>query len=222
MSKDNMLDALIEQTKRSKKQTDKQQKIVETAIKMFAEKGYANTSTSEIAKIAGVAEGTIFRHYGTKDNLLLSVILPFIKEALPSMADNVFKEVIKDESIKFDDFLRGLIKNRIEFVMENREIFQVLVKELMYSEQLRKELFPHFSEVIVKRISTLVEKYKERREIINLPTETLVRMFFTLFGGYLVSNFILFSNRQEINVDVEVENLVMFVMNGIGSKNQEM
>lgn len=221
MSKDNVLDALIEQTKRSKKQTDKQQKIVETAIKMFAEKGYANTSTSEIAKVAGVAEGTIFRHYGTKDNLLLSVILPFIKEALPGMADNVFKEVIKDESINFADFLRGLFKNRIEFVMENREIFQVLVKELMYSEQLRDDLLPHFSEVIIKRITTLVEKYKVRGEIINLPTETLVRMFFTLFGGYLVSNFILFSNRQEIDVDVEVENLVMFVMNGISSKNQE-
>ncbi|MDP4107839.1 MAG: helix-turn-helix domain-containing protein, partial [Bacillota bacterium] len=43
--------------------TEKQQKIVETAIQMFADKGYASTSTAEIAKAAGVAEGTIFRHF---------------------------------------------------------------------------------------------------------------------------------------------------------------
>ena len=94
MSEDNFLDTIITQTKLSKKQTNKQQKIVETAIKMFAEKGYANTPTSEIAKTAGVAEGTIFRHYGTKDNLLLSVILPFLKESIPDVAEEIFNEML--------------------------------------------------------------------------------------------------------------------------------
>lgn len=46
--------------------SEKQLKILEAAVEMFAEKGYAATSTSEIAKKAGVAEGTIFRHYKTK------------------------------------------------------------------------------------------------------------------------------------------------------------
>lgn len=48
------------------KLSEKQIKILEAAIEIFAEKGYASTSTSEIAKRAGVAEGTIFRHYKTK------------------------------------------------------------------------------------------------------------------------------------------------------------
>lgn len=46
--------------------TPKQAKILQAAVEIFAEKGYAATSTSEIAKRAGVAEGTIFRHYKTK------------------------------------------------------------------------------------------------------------------------------------------------------------
>lgn len=46
--------------------TEKQKKIIIAAIESFSEKGYAATSTSEIAKKAGVAEGTIFRHYKTK------------------------------------------------------------------------------------------------------------------------------------------------------------
>ena len=41
-----------------------------------------------------VAEGTIFRHYGTKDNLFLSVILPFIKDSIPTMAEEIFSEIM--------------------------------------------------------------------------------------------------------------------------------
>ncbi|WP_191560378.1 hypothetical protein [Metabacillus idriensis] len=48
MSTKNLIDEMIAQAKLSKKQTDKQQKIVEASIKIFAEKGFANTSTSEM------------------------------------------------------------------------------------------------------------------------------------------------------------------------------
>lgn len=214
MSKDNLLDALIEQTKLSKKPTDKQQKIIETAIQMFAEKGYANTSTNEIAKSAGVAEGTIFRHYGTKDNLLLSVILPFLKEALPGMAENVFKEVLTEET-HFEDFIKGLFKNRIEFVIENREIFQIIVKELLYSDSLRQEIAPFFAGSIVIRITQAIELFKERGEIKDLPTKTLLKMLMTTFGGFLVTNFVLLPSQDTMDIDQEAENLVRFVMDGI-------
>lgn len=215
MSKDNLLDALIEQTKLSKKQTDKQQKIIETAIKLFAEKGYANTSTSEIAKAAGVAEGTIFRHYGTKDNLLLSVILPFLKEALPSMAENVFREVLTEETLHFEDFLRGLFKNRMKFVIENKEIFQIIVKELVYSDALKQEIAPFFTENVIKRIVHAIDMFKERGDIKDLPANTILRMLVTVFGGFLVSTFILAPPPDRIDIDKEAENLVDLIMNGI-------
>ncbi len=215
MPKDNLLDALIEQTKLSKKQTDKQQKIIETAIRMFAEKGYANTSTNEIAKAAGVAEGTIFRHYGTKDNLLLSVILPFLKEALPGMAENVFKEVLTEQTFHFEDFLKGLFKNRIEFVIENREIFQIIVKELLYSDSLRMEIAPFFADSVVLRISQAIELFKVRGEIKDLPSKTLLKILMTVFGGFLVTNFVLFPSHDTMDVDREAETLVRFVMEGI-------
>ena len=48
------------------KRNERQMRILEAAVDMFGEKGYASTSTSEIAKRAGVAEGTIFRYYRRK------------------------------------------------------------------------------------------------------------------------------------------------------------
>lgn len=68
---ENILEIIL---KEEQSMTDKQKKILIAAIDAFSEKGYAATSTSEIAKLAGVAEGTIFRHYKTKKNLLLTLL----------------------------------------------------------------------------------------------------------------------------------------------------
>jgi AcrR family transcriptional regulator len=215
LSTTNLLDAMIAQSRLSKRQTDKQQKIIETSIKLFAEKGYANTSTSEIAKEAGVAEGTIFRHYGTKDNLLLSVLLPFIKASIPAMAEGVFNEVMSNNTLFFEDFLRALLKNRLEFVHENKEIFQVFIKEILYSEELRKELIPYFSENILQRFGKVLDKYKDLGELSDIPSDILQRMIFTLVGGYFVSRFVLLTDHREFDEDQEIEHLIRFIMDGI-------
>jgi len=83
--------------------TEKQEKILNTAKKLFSEKGYSSTSTSAIAKEAGVSEGLIFRHYGNKEGLLLEIIregeevvkamlFPIVMESDPKM---VIKKTIE-------------------------------------------------------------------------------------------------------------------------------
>ena len=54
--------------------TEKQENIVKAALKLFATQGYASTSTSKVAKEAGVSEGLIFRHFGNKEGLLNSIM----------------------------------------------------------------------------------------------------------------------------------------------------
>lgn len=54
--------------------TDKQQKIIQAALELFASEGYAATSTSKIARQAGVSEGLIFRHFESKQGLLDALI----------------------------------------------------------------------------------------------------------------------------------------------------
>lgn len=54
--------------------TDKQEKILAVALELFAIDGYNATSTSKIAKQAGVSEGLIFRHFEHKKGLLDALI----------------------------------------------------------------------------------------------------------------------------------------------------
>ena len=52
----------------------RKEKIMKVALSLFAEKGYVDTSTKEIALEAGVSEALIFKHFGNKDSLLAYII----------------------------------------------------------------------------------------------------------------------------------------------------
>jgi AcrR family transcriptional regulator len=54
--------------------TEKQEKIMQAALELFAQEGYNATSTSRVAKHAGVSEGLIFRHFENKEGLLQAIL----------------------------------------------------------------------------------------------------------------------------------------------------
>lgn len=217
MSTSNFIELAINQAKNKQEMTEKQQRVFEAAISLFAEKGYASTSTSEIAKEAGVAEGTIFRHFGSKENLLFSVILPFIIDSIPLMADEFIEDILSKPYGSFENFLTALIENRLQFVKENQEIFKILVVELLQREDLRAELITFFQQAPSQYINSLLDGFKQRGELIDLPNFTLIRSIITQVFGYFMVRFTLLPNR-EWNDQTEVEQLVKLIINGVGSQ----
>lgn len=218
----NFLQDKLAQVNSSKKPTDKQQKIFAAAVRLFAEKGYANTSTSEIAKAAGVAEGTIFRHYGTKDQLLMSIIITFIRSSFPAIAESVFQEIDIEKHVSFESFLKALILNRIEFIKENREIFQVFAKEVLYHERLRNELAPYFKKNVVGRILPLIERFKEQGELVDWPAEKILFYGFSQMAGYFAVRFLILSDDVVEDDAAEAEALVRFVMDGLRKRPPDL
>jgi len=79
--------------------TEKQENILNAALKLFATEGYASTSTSKVAKEAGVSEGLIFRHFKNKEGLLNVIREKSSEAGKAMMADIVMtsdpKEVIR-------------------------------------------------------------------------------------------------------------------------------
>jgi AcrR family transcriptional regulator len=207
-----LFEAIIEQGD-TKKKTKKQEAIVEAAIKLFAEKGYANTSTAEIAKVAEVSEGTIFKHYRTKDILLLSVMLPFIKENFPSLAQEVLKETLTEQTRTFEEFLKGFLRNRADFIKANKEVFQVVFKELIYRDDFKNELVPYIVKQAPSILINVINEFKERGELIDIPTDEIFHGLFTVLGGFFVTRFVLLNNYEITNEDID--QLVRFIMDGI-------
>ena len=105
----NLLKELAASIKKSDKPTTKQKKIIESAILIFSEKGYANASTAEIARHAGVSEGTIFKHYGTKENLLLSLIIPYLEDFFPSITGDRIHGLFRKDPFFFPEDVTNLL-----------------------------------------------------------------------------------------------------------------
>ncbi|MBF0186365.1 MAG: TetR/AcrR family transcriptional regulator [Magnetococcales bacterium] len=59
---------------------EKKQRILDAAITLFAKDGFWNTSTASISKEAGVATGTLFNHFSSKDALINAVYVSLKKE----------------------------------------------------------------------------------------------------------------------------------------------
>lgn len=76
------------QQKRSRLMTEK---IVSTALKLFCEKGYYNTTTNEIAKEAGISIGSLYSYYKDKDTIFLEILNQYHENFL-----TVFEKIRND------------------------------------------------------------------------------------------------------------------------------
>lgn len=84
----------------------------------------------------------------------------------------------------------------------------------MYREEFKKELFPPLSEVTFNHLTKVIEVYKQRWEIKNLPNESIIKLLSTVLGGYFITNLI-FLDKHSISEN-EIEETIFFIINGLG------
>ncbi|WP_416731099.1 TetR/AcrR family transcriptional regulator [Fictibacillus sp. JL2B1089] len=198
--------------------SDKQRKILEAAIDTFSEKGYAASSTSEIAKKAGVAEGTIFRHFKTKKELLLAIVTPTVaKFVAPFFIKSFAKEVFENEYEHYEDFIRVVAKNRLEFVRKQFPVLKIFIQEIAFHDELREPFQKLFTEHVYQKFKKIIEHFQEKGEIVSLPPETIMRMTASSIIGYILPRFLLFSDK-EWDDEKEIDQIVAFIMYGLTGK----
>lgn len=81
---------------------DKREKLLNTALKLFVEYGFHGTPTSKIAEVAGVSNGTLFRYFKTKDDLIVSLYVYVNEEMNRYLSDKIRNNA--DIKERFHDF----------------------------------------------------------------------------------------------------------------------
>ncbi|WP_455542029.1 TetR/AcrR family transcriptional regulator [Intestinibacter sp.] len=197
----------------NKTMTAKCKRILETSIDLFSKNGYANTSTSEIAKIAGVAEGTIFKHFGTKENLLLSSIMPFIFDyVLPEIRMDFEDVEIKDIYPDFKSFIHELIYERFSFMSENYKVAHILLSEVLYREELRVKIVDGLKSNIMDSFDKVLNYFKSQNIIKDVPNGLIVRTILSNIGGYVILKYILNPNGN-YDDDKELKYIEKLIVN---------
>lgn len=113
--------------------TDKRKAILRSAIKVFAQKGYFNSKVADIAKDAGIADGTVYLYFKSKDEILHSVFDRAMEEFI---AEGKREIALIDEA---DKRLRRIAELHLEKLGADRDLAVVFQVELRGSTKFMEE-----------------------------------------------------------------------------------
>lgn len=137
---------------------DKKTKLLEASIKIFARAGYGNASVDEIVETAGVAKGTFYYYFKSKEDLFLSLIGNGIK----NLSCDMLAEVSKYD--KATDQISAIIASQYKFFVENHDLCRVLLSEIWRFESKWKQRYipsrNQYIEALEKAISTGQDDYE--------------------------------------------------------------
>jgi AcrR family transcriptional regulator len=123
--------------------TEKQEKILSTALRLFSENGYDATSTSKVAKAAGVSEGLIFRHFENKEGLLQAVI-----DMGNTHAQQLYERAFRGTSPEAK--LRGIIEMPFQIGEEQYHFWKLLYALKWQTDQYDSSISDPVREVLMQ------------------------------------------------------------------------
>ena len=93
---------------------EKRQLIMDTALKLFAEKGYSSTSINDIAQQANISKGLMYNYFDSKEDVLQSIWDKLTEEFAQMIDPNQTGEVTQAEAENFIDQTFEMLKNQRE------------------------------------------------------------------------------------------------------------
>ena len=115
------------------RKAEKRERILRSATKIFARKGFYNAKISEIAREAGVADGTIYLYFKNKDEILITIFEESVGEIIRRFRKRL--QEIPDPA----DQIREFSRLHLEIVKTNPDLASVLQLELRQSNRFIKE-----------------------------------------------------------------------------------
>ena len=104
----------------------KKDKIIDAAIDLFADKGFHNTSTAEIATNSDVAQGTLFYHFKNKEGILYEVL----RQVLEQTSD-AYRSIDSDSNSGYA-CIEALLRSEIAIVQEHSKEVMVLIRDMTH------------------------------------------------------------------------------------------
>ena len=113
--------------------TGKRERILDSALSVFARKGFYNSKVSEIASAAGVADGTIYLYFKSKDDLLISLFESRMEWLIQRLEADISQV---DDTL---EKLRHYVHAHLRLALENPELAEFLTVELRQSAKFVRE-----------------------------------------------------------------------------------
>lgn len=180
--------------------------IFESAIKIFSESGYRGATMDDIAANAGLAKGTLYYHFTSKEE-----IFNFIVEEGLKILQN---QVIEVQEMKMGPIekLIKICKIQLTFLYGYTDFFKVVMSQLWGNESRQDELRQKIR-IYIREIEINIRNAMESGQIEKGDIELIAFQFF----GSLCSSAIYESiHIEKINLENIIDSTIEFTLRGIG------
>ncbi|MCU0574172.1 MAG: TetR/AcrR family transcriptional regulator [Syntrophobacteraceae bacterium] len=208
-----------------KLEIDKQQRIFDAAIEEFADQGYKQASVNRMVQKIGIAKGSIFQYFGTKEGLF-----GFIFDQAVELVRRSLRQVKREtaEADFFERIRRSLIQG-IRFIDEHPRVYQVYLKMIFQEDfPLRAQFLQKVHLFSAEYLQPMVESGMARGELRgDLDVKTTVFFLDALMDRFLQAYSVSFldagagfyraSSRE---IERRVDELVNLLRHGLASGHQ--
>jgi AcrR family transcriptional regulator len=177
----NILEDLLFQTLRRpsdgegpkrKKQKDARSRILQSALDEFSDKGYHASTIDSIAERAGIAKGTVYRYFNTKEGLFNALKEDTISEFVEHARHDLSQE---EDVLKI---IESVIKNYLSFFEKNSAFFKVIIQE-------QKDFGREFSDKFINELILALPGLKRRCWKASRNGHLKQMNYFTVFFGII-------------------------------------
>jgi TetR/AcrR family fatty acid metabolism transcriptional regulator len=188
----------------------KRDAILRAAIDVFADRGYFNAQVADVARAAGVAAGTVYLYFRSKDDLLISIFERGMREALGDVRTTA--AAVRDPRER----LRRIARGHLARIGRDRSLAIVFQVELRQSTKFMER----FSATLLRDYLGLI-----RDTIADGQRQGLLRTDISptlaakmLFGALdeMATNWILSKRRYALEADAEA--VIDLFLNGAGAR----
>ncbi|MFC6177432.1 TetR/AcrR family transcriptional regulator [Companilactobacillus huachuanensis] len=210
---DNRFD-LYHDAEKTEKLTTKQNLIFQSAIDLFSERGYANTSTKEISEHAGVSEGSIFRKFKNKEELLMAILMPLTQRILPQDLNQFSHTAYQNGNLNLKYFLTTMINDRIALFKYNHKIMKIFLNEFIYDQEIHDRLIESIPKKSFKQFNEVLDNLKKKQLLIDWDNLEIFRFLASNILGYLIQHYII-ADQTKWDETLEIEHVTDFIVKGL-------
>ena len=135
-------------------------KIFETSMDLFAKKGYETTSIEEITSVVGVAKGTLYYHFSSKEEIFYFLI----EEGMKLLKNSI---EIKTSNLKNTfDKLKAIVLIQIKVIVKYESFISILLSQ-MWGQEFRNKKCREYVYEYINIIEDIIKQGIEQGEIIT-------------------------------------------------------
>lgn len=179
--------------------------IFEAAIKTFSSHGYNGTTMDQVAEVAGVAKGTLYYHFKSKEEIFNFII----EEGLGVMVEEL-KEHIKTVVNPLEK-LRVICKAQLFILYRNKDFFKVLMSQL-WGQEIRQVELRNKLGFFIEEIKIFFEEAMELGVVRKGNASFMAYAFFGTLCSAAVYEVI---NIDSIDLDNVVDELIEYSLSGL-------